>query len=262
MHTTMKRIYTLLSLMAIFSAFAAQAFTREVKIDGKFNELSVSTGVKVNYKPVGSGKAKAVITGDQEMVEAVSIAVRGDKLNIGIKNDRRGRNTLRGSVTVTLTAPMITEVSTSSGASVVCTTPINLGKRDFEVDASSGSSITFNSVACNEADVESTSGSTVTISSISCNEADIECSSGSTLKVHSVKAKNLDLDASSAGSLSVSGINATRLECSSSSAASAKLSGRAKYGELSASSTATIDARSLKLEISDQHKSSSGRILK
>lgn len=210
---------------------------REVSISD-FDEVSVSTGIRVVYTT--GAKAKATIQAPDNIMEYVRVSNDGNELNIGLKR-HNGSINFNGNFAVT--------VYISSRAL-------------HEVETSSGSSFTANGLSVNgDLDLSSSSGSSIRLENVSVtNDLDLDSSSGSTITIEGAKAAKIDIDASSASSVNVSGIVATVVNGDTSSAAQLTLKGKCERADFEASSSSTIHASALTAKSGSAESSSAASI--
>ncbi len=210
---------------------------REIKVSD-FDEVSVSTGVRVVYT-TGS-TAKATIQAPDNLMEYVSISNDGKELNVTMKR-HRGNISFNGNfcVTVYISSKALHEVETSSGSSFTATGLNVTG--DLELSSSSGSSIKLENV-------------NVT------NDLDLDSSSGSTITIKGAKAAKIDIDASSASSVNVSDLTATVVSGDTSSAAQLTLKGKCERAYFEASSSSTIHASALSAQSGSAESTSASSI--
>lgn len=222
---------------------------REVNI-GDFDEVSVSTGIKVIYTT--GKKAKATIEAPDNIMELVSISNDDNELGISLKR-HRGNINFNGSkgVTVYISSQSLREVETSSGSSFTAENLNVTGK--FEVSSSSGSSIMLQNInVTDKLDLDSSSGSSITISGVNATRIDAEASSASTINISGIKATVVSGDTSSAASLTLKG-KCERVDFEASSASTIHASSlTAKNGNATSSSASTISCN-----VTDLHSSSS-----
>ncbi len=206
-------------------AFSSSADTKTLTLKKSFSELEISAGVNIVYKPIASGTATVAITGDAKRIELVDVQIIGKTLNISPKADRFGNhsgNKIKG-VTITLTAPIISDIEASSGASIRCNTAISAPTKKFEFEAGSGASISFSSLNCKSIELDASSGASINIKSLHATRAELEVSSGATLKVSNAVTTDAECEASSGGTLSIAG-NSDKGSFSASSGGSIKAS--------------------------------------
>ncbi|MCM1076777.1 MAG: DUF2807 domain-containing protein [Bacteroides sp.] len=237
-----KSLFSLVIMLIGFGAAALSAETKNVNITQQFSELDLSAGVNVTYKPSSTTGCVVTITGEASRIENVDVRVSGKTLKISPKRDRNGNRNgkkIKG-VTITVTAPMVNDIETSSGASFNCNATISLPSAKMELEASSGSSINFSSLNCRDMEIDASSGADVSIKNLTADNAEIEVSSGAAINVAKITAKNIVCDASSGGDI--------------------KVAGNSTNGIFSASSGGVVKASSLTVRNSKVKKSSGGSI--
>lgn len=213
----MKKLFsTLLALSLCTAAFAA---SRTTTISQRIDEIEVSNGIKVIYVPTSTGKTTVTMLGTESKFDNIDVSAKGDKLTIRSKGKY---NTKVSGVTVTVTAPAVSELEVHSGASVTCTRTLSKSGT-FSVDVSSGASVNLATVRCSKLECDSDSGAKATINAIETNDADIECSSAAKVKVGKINATRLEAEANSASSIVIT-------------------AGKVLHGDFRANSSASIRA--------------------
>lgn len=224
-------------MLALTVCIAAAAETRTTTFNNKFNELNVSSGVKVIYIPTSSGTTTVKVSGSAKRVDNVEI--NGSSRTLKIRSKKGYNNNLTG-VTVTVTMPMVNEIDITSGASVTCSRSLNISGK-FDIEVTSGASANFGNITCREFDAEATSAGTINVAMVRATKADVEATSAATITIGTVNATNLDCEATSSATINLRAGNVTN-------------------GDLEASSAATINARGLSIKTVHTDKSSGAKI--
>ena len=172
---------------------------REVSISD-FDEVSVSTGIRVVYTT--GAKAKATIQAPDNIMEYVRVSNDGNELNIGLKH-HNGSINFNGNfaVTVYISSRALHEVEKAA---------------KIDIDASSASSVNVSGIVATVVNGDTSSAAQLTLKG-KCERADFEASSSSTIHASALTAKSGSAESSSAASISC---NVTDLRSSTSSAGS------------------------------------------
>lgn len=143
-----------------------------------FSELKTAAGISVTYEQADDYSLTATfIKGDADNLK---IKQDGDKLTLALQSKKKwGWNSGSTNIKVHVTGPGLTEATASSGSSLTIT---DLQTDDFEIDASSGATITI-SGTCNNLEAEASSGSSVSAVDFQCKTADVDASSGASIDV-------------------------------------------------------------------------------
>ncbi len=230
------------ALMLVFSMLTASAVTKTAQFTKSFSKLYVFGGATVNYNVSNTSKPFMRITGEKDKIANLSFSIKGSTLSLGAKKGLKGINNgnkLRG-VVITIYAPMVREIDTSSGAKVSFLNNITKSSGKIEIDASSGSFVSIGSLSCQKIDVEASSGAKINLGNINVNTTNMDVSSGANINCKKLKTTYLDCEATSGGSL--------------------KLGGTARNGKFSASSGGSIRGISFKCDNTDFDRSNSGSI--
>ncbi|MEM1390595.1 MAG: M56 family metallopeptidase [Pseudomonadota bacterium] len=186
--------------------------TRDITISD-FDEVDISSGMKVIYSQGPEPSAKAVLTrGEWDDVE---VEVSGGALSVG-RADNARYNMGRGPmVTVYATSTSLDYIDISSGSSFEG----DLVASDLKVDASSGSTVAL-AGTCASIEVDASSGTRINAGSIECEEGNVDASSGSSIIIYA--SKSAVVDASSGASITILG-SPTDVDSDKSSGASIRL---------------------------------------
>jgi len=164
----------------------------EVRQVGQFDQISVSRGMDV-YITQGS-PAKVVVIADSNLHEVIETEVKGNVLEITVKENIRWAKEKK----VVVTIPKLSGVVATSGSGVWSQTPIV--SENLKLHASSGANLTMEFIA-NQLNVDCSSGANITLKG-SAKVAEMEASSGANLKAQSLKADDCTMHASSGGNVS------------------------------------------------------------
>lgn len=189
--------------------------TEERKV-GKFTGIDVSTGVKVNFTQ--SSNQKIIVDTDPGMLQYIVTKVENGTLKVGI--DGKGKNNLRiKKILVTVEAPNLERIRTSSGANF--STLNTVKENSFDVSASSGSSMNVSLKANSNINLETTSGSSIKVN-LDATNLIFTGNSGSSATI-SGKTTKANYILSSAASCNAENTSAKEVEVSATSGASIKL---------------------------------------
>jgi len=200
--------------------YNSKADSNEINVS-RFSGLSVSGNIKVKIIPGNS--YKAVIHTDAATFKNVNFKQRGEMLNIGLKNQNSWNN---GKVTVTVTAPVINDISLSGASKVECESPMNFGNRDAHFSCSGSSKIELDNIVCKDINIMLSGSSSVEIDKLKCNDISAQASGNSEIEIDHINADNVNA--------AVSGASKIDLE------------GKADNVNFSASGASVIDANELK----------------
>lgn len=172
-----------------------------------FSSIDIATGVNITMY---QGEPKADYTVKKGDVEDLIIEVRGNTLHIKFKSKNFGWTSNR-SADIDLYGGSLNTVEASSGACFKSNFTFTVD--DFELDASSGSSVTT-MVECRDMEVDISSGAAVRVSG-STESLGVSASSGASYKGVDLQANSVDADASSGASIKVWATNSIKGEASS-----------------------------------------------
>lgn len=218
----MKKI--LASLLLALMAVTVCAAERSLSLKGAVSAIRVSAGVDVSYIP-DTVRARVLITGPAENIPNVKVSLRGGELHIyGDSNTKRGLLSLFGlggghplkDVKVTLYAPHVARMSTSSGAELEVPAPVNVPGQAAKITATSGSDISIEWLTCGSLQCNTSSGADIEIDILTVRTAAFDATSGSDIDIEAVTADSLTAEASSGGDISIAGAaNTARAHASS-----------------------------------------------
>ncbi len=228
----MKRSLLPLLLLLIVSALPMSAAEREYKFDTPLSELSVSTGVSVEYTPVSTKTTQVSVTADDDLIDHVKVEAKGSTLSIYI-NQKTKKNKIinRSKVTVRVSGAPFRSIEASAGSSLNCSVPMKFTKSDVEIEASSGASVRLAGVEAGKVDIESSSAASVTLSWVKGSRLEVDSSSAASVKIGKVTVDRLDAEASSAAGIKIKEGTATTGYLEASSAGSVS-TGSVTYGTL------------------------------
>lgn len=207
----MKKI--LASLLLVLMAVTVSAAERSLSLKGTVSALRVSAGVDVTYIP-DTLRARVLITGPAKNINNVKVTLRKGVLHIyGESDTKQGLLSLFGiggghplkDVKVTLYAPHVARMSTSSGAELEVPAPVNVPGQAAEITASSGSDISIEWLTCGSLQCNTSSGADIDIDILTTRTAAFDASSGSDIDIDAVTADSLTADATSGGDISIAG---------------------------------------------------------
>lgn len=185
-------------LLLFLFAFSYSTIDAQDEIYGldDFNDLSVSTNIKMELIPSNENKMEIDITkGDRSDLK---IEEKGEKLRVYIKGKNNwGSNQTKAKIK--LYFKELEEISVAAGASVF--TDATIKSDEFEADVSSGASLSL-SLETGSLDSNVSSGGSLKIAGRS-DKVDVDASSGGSFQGGKLKSRNADVEASSGGSINI-----------------------------------------------------------
>ena len=202
-----------------------------------FNALDVATGIEVEFT---TGNAQSVvIENDNGAWDKIIAEVKDDTLHLKrVNKSAFGFNANKEKFFVTVSAPVISSVDTSSGSRVTGT---GLSGDDVEVDTSSGSSVKITDISAGNLIIDISSGSSVTLTG-TCTSVITDASSGSSLRANGLVCDAAKIDASSGSSTSLTATSSVVADASSGS--SVTVAGDPESKSISKSSGASVKIKS------------------
>lgn len=195
---------------------SSSAVTEEQRNIGRFSGIKVSSGIKLSFTQ-GNNQSVKVIT-DSDKMEYVKTELQGDILNV-YADAPKGKNLNFKMIQVKITAPELSKIAVSSGASF--TTENTVNSSFFQIAVSSGSQINADLITKGKVELSTTSGSnaklnmnakTLEMSATSGSNANLagaidetsfQVSSASSVNAQDLISKNSTVSASSAADLKV-----------------------------------------------------------
>lgn len=195
---------------------SSSAVTEEQRNVGRFSGIKVSSGIKLSFTQ-GNNQSVKVIT-DSDKMEYVKTELQGDILNV-YADAPKGKNLNFKMIQVKITAPELSKIAVSSGASF--TTENTVNSSFFQIAVSSGSHINADLNTKGKVELSTTSGSsaklnmnakTLEMSATSgskamlagaIDETSFQVSSASSVNAQDLISKNSTVSASSAADLKV-----------------------------------------------------------
>lgn len=195
---------------------SSSAITEEQRNVGRFSGIKVSSGIKLSFTQ-GNNQSVKVIT-DSDKMEYVKTELQGDILNV-YADAPKGKNLNFKMIQVKITAPELSKITVSSGASF--TTENTVNSSFFQIAVSSGSHISADLNTKGKVELSTTSGSnaklnmnakTLEMSATSgsnamlagaVDETSFQVSSASSVNAQDLISKNSTVSASSAADLKV-----------------------------------------------------------
>lgn len=205
-----------------------------------FNALNASTGFDVEYT-VGP-RAKVDIICSEKLADRLVVEVKNGCLNLGLKKTNGISINNKAKIKATVTGPALTEITTSSAASVAVMNNMSVTGSPLTLTASSGSSIEF------EVPVSYASLAVTT-------------SSGADVEINGITVPgSVSVSSSSGAGIEIEGLQAASVEATVSSGADIELSGKAYTIVYSASSGGSLKAGNLVAASGSATASSGGSI--
>lgn len=211
-------------------ALPANAETKAYEV-GSFSELDVSAGVTVVFE---ASEAQSITAENRNgNFEKLVLETRGDTLVVSRKNSGwlSGK---RQNYTVNISAPAVSAIEVSSGASV---SAAGISGDRVKLQTSSGSSLRAEGIQAKTIAVKASSGSDLDAYG-TCSSADVSASSGASVDADGMECNEVDASASSGASVSAHA--STKVIGSASSGASVKVVGGATEIEKSKSSGGSV----------------------
>ena len=195
---------------------SSSAVTEEQRNVGRFSGIKVSSGIKLSFTQ-GNNQSVKVIT-DSDKMEYVKTELQGDILNV-YADAPKGKSLNFKMIQVKITAPELSKIAVSSGASF--TTENTVNSSFFQIAVSSGSHISADLNTKGKVELSTTSGSnaklnmnakTLEMSATSGSNANLtgaidetsfQVSSASSVNAQDLISKNSTVSASSAADLKV-----------------------------------------------------------
>lgn len=224
-----------LAAASVAALLAAPALAETKTYDvPAFTGIDVSAGLNVNFT---EGPAQSVVAENEDGAwDKLVIEVKDDVLYV--KRPRKmgwGRNKQR--FTVTVTAPQLSYLDTSSGSTV---TGAGLSGDTVTIDTSSGSTVKVSGIDAGDLSIDTSSGSSVTLDG-TCARAEVDTSSGSSVRAKDVVCQYATIDASSGSSISISATQSVNADASSGS--SVNVGGEPLNTEIEKSSGASVNIK-------------------
>lgn len=197
--------------------------------------INVGNAIKVIYTQAPESSVR--VEAPDNVVDYVSVKVKGDKLDVGLKPhvDIAGSS----KVTVYVSSPSLKSVDASSASYVGM--PAGLKTRS-------------------EINIEASSSATISISDLNVSKAGIEASSAARISVGSLIAETVNAECRSAATMDLSSLDVRTISAEATSAATMSLSGRCDFADLEANSAATIKAKDLAAARGRANSNSAGSI--
>lgn len=216
-------------------------------ITPEFNALNASTGFDVEYT-VGP-RAKVDIICSEKVADRLVVEVKNGCLNLGLKKTNGITINNKVKIKATVTGPALTEITTSSAASVDVMTGMSVSGSPLTLTASSGSSIEFEApIRYASLAVTTSSGADVEINGITVpGSVSVTSSSGADAEIEGIQAASVSATVSSGADIELSG-KADKIAFTASSGGSLKAGNlSAASGSATASSGGSIssDVKSL-----------------
>lgn len=171
--------------------------TKQTRSAPSFTAIEASRGVTVIFTQ--SPRFGIEVEAPADVIDMVTASVSGHDLSIYIDESIRR---IDFDAIVRVSAPMVTDFDLSAGAALTCDS-LSAADKDVEIEATSGSTVTFEALSASRLAVGTSSGASVHLSGIAATTVDIEASSGSSITLLGT-ASDGKIDASSGASVSAS----------------------------------------------------------
>ncbi len=191
----MIRSFTVASLAILCLAGTAAAETRSFDV-GSFSALDVSAGIEVDFN-IGNTQSVTVENKKDDFSD-ISVSVKDDTLILKRKKKNWGWGKKRLRYSVTVTAPLLSDIEASSGSDVTGSGLTG----DVSIDVSSGADVTITEISAGRVSLESSSGSDLNASG-QCDMVDADASSGSDIRAGKLVCQSGQADASSGSDITI-----------------------------------------------------------
>ncbi len=239
---------------SVASDKSSQSGVTQVRTVGKFNGISVSSGIKVNFTQ-GNNQSVVVET-DPNLQEYVSTEIVNGILVISIKNNNNRKLNFK-KLLVTIEAPRLSSVRVSSGS--LLTTVNTITENDFQADISSGANLNADLNIKNKTSVDISSGSSMRMN-VTTQGFDLAGSSGSSATVVG-NADSTGITVSSAATINAQDLISKNGSATASSGANIKMHATDNF-TATASSGSSIRYKGNPRNFSGLGKTSSGGTVK
>ena len=214
---------------------ATSMVTRTVKISDNFKGLEVSgiATVKLSQGDKTSVEIKAI----PEAIERTKFEVKKGVLKIYTTN--KGNNNGLGTITVSITMPVVESLEFSGATSLKMQT--NLQCASLEVEGTGATSMLFKNIYCTNLELDMTGAVNCLIPKVDVKKCDMDFSGAANVKVDQITASDIEIDSSGAATTKVHNINCNNLECEASGATNVYLSGKCTNLEAESSGAANLN---------------------
>jgi len=220
--------------VAALLAAPALAETKSYDVPA-FTGIDVSSGLTVEFT---EGSAQSVVAENEDGAwDKLVIEVKDDVLYVKRPRKMGGWGRNKQKFTVTVTAPQLSYLDTSSGSTV---SGSGLSGDEVTIDTSSGSTVKVSGIDAGDLSIDTSSGSSVKLDG-TCARVAIDTSSGSSVRAKDVVCQYATVDASSGSSVSISATQSVNADASSGS--SVNVSGEPVNTEIEKSSGASVNIR-------------------
>lgn len=203
--------------------------TEERRINEPFTGIKVSQGIDVVFSQNEAVILKAEM--DDNLHALLITEVSDQVLKISFKENVRSRKASK----IYLSAPLLKEISTSSGAGFGCVRKIT--SETMNLSSSSGSDIDIH-IDASKIICDISSGSEIALTGI-CKELKVDASSGSDFKARNLICNSIEAEASSGSDIDIYATES--INASSSSGGNIICEGNPKTKKLEKSSGGSID---------------------
>ena len=232
----------------------ANAETQSFDYDG-FSALKARQSINVIYTASEDFSVRADVENDE--FDDLVISTKGDFLVLERRKRRAGwfGNGNRPEITVYVSAPTLSSVQVSSSASFKGD---SLTASSLQLQASSSGHIDVASVSTDGLQTNASSSGRIELAG-SCGSLDSRASSSGRILAADLVCQNADIDASSSGKVALE-LDGGSVDINLSSSGQADLTGRCDLAEISVSSGADVEGRSLTCNGLDAKASSGANI--
>ncbi|MDE6543244.1 MAG: DUF2807 domain-containing protein [Muribaculaceae bacterium] len=176
--------------------------TRNITVDGSYDELKVTRGITVNFT-AGKGKTTAKVSGPENLVELASVKVEKGVLKVSFTKEfnLKGKN-----IVVDITGALPSEYKGSAGATINVNSDVKK-PGTLEVSGSAGADVNFNGkVSGGTIEVSASAGAGVNFNGdVKVHSGEVKASAGGAVNINSITAGDLELKASAGGEVTASG---------------------------------------------------------
>lgn len=247
-------VSTVLVAAGALLAHTAHAEPQSFDYSG-FSALKAKESINVIYTASDTFSVRADVQNDK--FDDLKVSIKGDTLILE-RAQRRGwifGNRNRPDITVYVSAPTLSDIQVSSSAKF---TGDSVTSDRLHLSASSSGTMEIASIATGSLKPNASSSGTIDIAG-TCTSLDASISSSARVRAEELVCQNADLSISSSGRIAMQ-VDGGSVDLNLSSSGNAALSGNCDLIEISASSGADVEARSLTCANMDAQASSGADI--
>ncbi len=205
---------------------------------GDFKGISTSCSIDVIYTQTSGDRNVEIFTSDN-ILPYIVVEVKGDVLNVRMKDNTRITSVGPHKMEVRVSAPAVDMLSASSSGDVILKNGLN-NNGNVSLRASSSGDIKGGDVHCKTLDASSSSSGDILLGNVKCENLNVECNSSGDFKLNMLECKDVRSNSSSSGDVTLSGV--------------------CNIAYYNASSSGDINASDLKAKVVEARASSAGDI--